>query len=772
MAEGGPDILEKTDLDKLKPVEELTREEAEAELARLARILNEANRAYYTDAAPIMSDAEYDALKHRNKAIEARFPDLRRPDSPSDVIGAPPAGPFAKVVHKVPMLSLEDVFDDAAIHEFDRSVHKFLGLPQEEGIEYTAEPKIDGLSLALTYEKGRLIRAATRGDGRVGEDVTANAMVVHDIPHRLKPIDGHVPDLLEVRGECYMRRSDFFALNERQKERGEKPFANPRNAAAGSLRQLDPRITAARNLHFFAYAWGAHSEPVAETQYEALQRFRAHGFEVNILSELCHDPDQMVARFHAIEEERADLDYDIDGVVFKVNSIALQHRLGYRSTTPRWAIARKFSPVEAWTWLLKIDIQVGRTGALSPVARLQPVTIGGVVVANATLHNEDYIAGCDSKGNPIRGGRDIREGDWVKVYRAGDVIPKVADVDISKRKPGSKPFRFPDHCPVCGALAVREPGSSVRRCTGGLSCPAQAIERLVHFVSRPAFDIVGLGERQIEQFYVLSWISEPADIFTLEARDRAGCKARLSFAEALSRITGADPAEAKLRMAHAVGLKGFDPEEVPRRFEELSRTPLAAQYGWGETSARNLFRAIAARRRIPLDRLIFSLGIRHVGQVAATVLARHFRTWQAFYDTATRADPAGNAEWEELIAIDGVGPVMAEALVLAFRQEKEHALIDRLVAELEEIIEVEPPAPVDSPIAGKTVVFTGTLARMTRAEAKARAEALGAKVSNSVSSKTDFVVAGPGAGSKLKKAQELGVKVLSEEEWLELIGGL
>ncbi len=755
-----------------KPVEELMREEAGAELAGLYDLLRRANRAYYADSDPLMSDAEYDALKHRVRAIEARFSDLKAPHSPTEEIGAPPASGFAKVAHEVPMLSLEDVFDDESVHEFDRSVRKFLGLGADRPLAYTAEPKIDGLSLTLIYEEGRLARAATRGDGRVGEDVTANAMTIREIPHRLKPIDGHVPDLLEVRGECYMTHGDFFALNERQKERGQKLFANPRNAAAGSLRQLDPAITAERNLRFFAYAWGAHSEPVAETQHEALQRFRAHGFRVNILSDLCHGADEMIARFHAIEEERPDLDYDIDGVVFKIDSIALQHRLGYRSTTPRWAIARKFSPVEAWTWLRKIDIQVGRTGALSPVARLKPVNIGGVVVANATLHNEDYIAGRDSEGRPIRDGRDIREGDWVKVYRAGDVIPKVADVDITKRGPRSTPYRFPGHCPVCGALAVREPGSSVRRCTGGLSCPAQAIERLVHFVSRPAFDIVGLGERQIEQFYVLSWIGEPADIFTLQERDSRGSKARLAFEEALSRITGTDPAEARLRMARAVGLEGYDPTEVPARFESLSRTPLAQQYGWGETSARNLFAAIAARRVIRLDRMIFALGIRHVGQVAARLLARHFHSWETFFETVTRAGPEGGPEWDDLIAIDGIGPVMAEALVLAFRQPRERALIDRLVAELREITPLEAPAPVDSPVAGKTIVFTGTLERMTRAEAKARAEALGAKVSGSVSAKTDLVVAGPGAGAKRRKAEELGVRIVDEGEWLELIGGL
>ncbi len=756
----------------LKPVAELSRDEAEKELARLARLLKRANTAYYVSDQPVMSDAEYDRLKQRNLAIETRFPDLKRPDSPSNLVGAPPSSAFAKVVHKVPMLSLEDIFDDASVYEFDESVRKFLGLSAEDAIDYSSEPKIDGLSLSLLYENGKLVQGATRGDGKVGEDVTANALTIRDIPHHLKPIDGHLPELIEVRGECYMAHSDFFALNERQKQRGEKPFANPRNAAAGSLRQLDPAITAERNLRFFAYAWGAHSEPVADTQIQALRRFAAMGFKVNILSELCHTPDDLVHEFHKIEDMRATLNYDIDGVVFKVNSIALQHRLGYRSTTPRWAIARKFSPVEAWTWLRKIDIQVGRTGALSPVARLQPVTIGGVVVSNATLHNEDYIAGRDSRGNPIRDGRDIREGDWVKVYRAGDVIPKIADVDLSKRPPGSEPYKFPDHCPVCGALAVREPGSSVRRCTGGLSCPAQAIERLIHFVSRPAFDIVGLGARQIEQFYVLSWIEEPADIFTLEARDRAGKKAKSDPEQMLEKLTGTDPEKARERLASALGLERFDTDKVAERFESLSKTPLAQMFGWGETSARNLFQAIRARRRIALDRLIFSLGIRHVGQVAATMLARSFHNWSAFYETMTTATPGEGAQWDSLVAIDGVGPVMAEALVLAFQQEKERALIDRLVAQLEEITEVSAPAPVDSPIAGKTIVFTGTLQHMTRAEAKARAEALGAKVSNSISSKTDLLVAGEGGGSKRGKAEKLGVRTVDEAGWLDLIGGV
>jgi len=759
-------------MEELTAVEQLTSEQARDELARLAKLLARANRAYYTRDAPIMSDAEFDALKRRNAAIEARFPDLKRPDSPSNFVGAPPESGFAKVVHKVPMLSLEDIFDDASIFEFDESVRKFLGLSASDPMDYTAEPKIDGLSLSLLYEDGKLVQGATRGDGKVGEDVTANAMTIHDIPHQLRAdAPGGVPKVIEVRGECYMAHSDFFALNKRQEERGEKPFANPRNAAAGSLRQLDPSITAERGLKFFAYAWGAHSEPVATTQIEALERFRAFGFKVTVMSKLCHTPQDLAAQFHAIEAQRATMDYDIDGVVFKVNSIALQHRLGYRSTTPRWAIARKFSPKMAWTWLKAIDIQVGRTGALSPVARLLPITIGGVVVANATLHNEDYIAGRDSNGDPIRGGRDIRVGDWVEVYRAGDVIPKIADVDLSKRPKDSKPYVFPTHCPVCGALAIREPGSSVRRCTGGLSCPAQAMERLIHFISKPAFDIIGLGPKQIEDFYVLSWIAEPADIFTLEERDRAGKKARFGFEDMLDRLTGADPEKARAHIAAALGMERFDAAEAAARFETLSKTPLAELPGWGETSARNLFQAIRARRRIPLDRLIFALGFRHIGAVAATILARNFHTWTSFSEIVQKAslDETG-PEWEALVSIDGIGPVMARALILTFSQPKEHALINRLVTHLE-IQRVEAPAPINSPIAGMTIVFTGKLEHMTRAEAKARAEALGAHASSSVSERTDLVVAGPGAGSHLRDAQRLGVKIIDEAAWMALISG-
>ncbi len=699
-----------------RPVEQLTEDEARGELAELARLLARANRAYYTRADPIMPDAEYDRLKQRNAAIEARFPHLKRPDSPSGFVGAPPASGFEKVRHKVPMLSLEDVFDDESVLEFDASVRRFLGLGEGETIEYTSEPKIDGLSLSLTYERGVLVLAATRGDGKVGENVTANARTIRDIPQQLDPA-GTIPDLIEIRGEVYMTRPDFFALNERQKARGEKPFANPRNAAAGSLRQLDPRITAERNLRFFAYAWGAHSDPVADTQMQALERFRAFGFRVDPQSALCRTPDEMVARFHDIENRRATLDHDIDGVVFKVNRIDLQHRLGYRSTTPRWAIARKFSPEYAWTRLERIDIQVGRTGALAPVARLLPVTIGGVVVSRATLHNEDYIAGRDSLGNPIRGGKDIREGDWVEVYRAGDVIPQIRDVDLSRRPADSKPFEFPEKCPVCGSDAIREPGDSVRRCTGGLACPAQVVEKLRHFVSRGAFDIEGLGARQIEAFYTLGWVRAPADIFTLRAR-------------------------------HG--------DDLPRL------------EGWGERSAARLFAAIDARRRIALARMIYALGIRHVGETSAALLARTYVSWDRFYTAMTRAQVGEGEEWQALLDIDGVGEVMATSLITAFHQPLERQAIDDLVAQLDEIEDAELPVS-DSPVAGLTIVFTGKLERMTRAEAKARAEALGAHVAGSVSAKTDLVVAGPGAGSKAKKAAQLGVRVIDEDEWLALI---
>ncbi|WP_226781061.1 NAD-dependent DNA ligase LigA [Oceaniglobus trochenteri] len=699
-------------------VDELSEDEAAAELARLAETLLAANTAYHGQDAPTLSDADYDALKQRNLAIEARFPDLKRADSPSEQVGAAPADGFSKVHHAVRMLSLGNAFETEDVAEFDRSVRKYLGLGAEAALPYTAEPKIDGLSLSLRYENGRLVQAATRGDGAVGENVTANARTIDDIPTTLQG----APDILEVRGEVYMSHADFESLNARQEAAGKSPFANPRNAAAGSLRQLDAEITRARPLRFFAYAWGEVSAPLADTQQAAIQRLGDLGFTVNDLTALCDGPEEMIAHYAMIEQRRATLGYDIDGVVYKVNDLALQARLGFRSTTPRWAIAHKFPAELAWTRLERIEIQVGRTGALSPVARLQPVTVGGVVVSNATLHNEDYIAGRGAKSEEIRGGKDIREGDWVQVYRAGDVIPKVADVDLDKRPADSKPYDFPDTCPECGSPAPREPGDAVRRCSGGLICPAQVVEKLKHFVSRAAFDIEGLGAKQVEQFYRDCWIKEPADIFTLKKRYGSGMQ------------------------------------------------QLKNREGWGDKSAANLFAAIEEKRRIPLNRVIFALGIRHVGESSANLLARHYGSWSVFHGAMTSASPDSDA-WNDLLGIDGVGEVMAQSLVTAFELGPERDAIDRLAAHLS-VQDAARPDTSSSPVAGKTVVFTGTLEKMTRAEAKARAEALGAKVAGSVSSKTDLLVAGPGAGSKARKAAELGIETLDEDGWLAMIDGL
>jgi DNA ligase (NAD+) len=704
---------------EVKAVDVLTEAEAREELARLASVLSAANTAYHTLDAPEISDAEYDALKRRNSAIETRFPGLKRADSPSDQIGAVVADGFGKIAHRVRMLSLENAFAADEVADFDDRVRKFLA--SSGTLDYTAEPKIDGLSLSLRYESGVLVQAATRGDGEVGENVTENARTITDIPRRLT---GDAPHVLEVRGEVYMSHADFAALNTRQAANGEKVFANPRNAAAGSLRQLDARVTAARPLRFFAYSWGEHSAPLATTQFDAIQRLKALGFQTNPLTVVCSGPEELLVHYRLIEAQRATLGYDIDGVVYKVNDLTLQSRLGFRSSTPRWAIAHKFPAELAWTELLGIDIQVGRTGALSPVARLQPVTVGGVVVSNATLHNEDYIAGRDSRGQMIRGGKDIRVGDWVQIYRAGDVIPKVADVDLSRRKDDAQPYVFPTECPECGSPAHREEGDSVRRCSGGLVCPAQAVERLKHFVSRGAFDIEGLGARQIELFFndPTLPVSTPADIFTLAARDAAN---------PLQKLRNRD--------------------------------------GFGEVSAAKLFAAIETRRTIPLDRLIFSFGIRHVGEVAAGLLARHYGSWQSFEAAITHAMP-DSQEWADLTSINGVGGVMAQSLVDAFQNPAERGAIDALAAQLT-IQPVEARGQVDSPVAGLTVVFTGTLEKMTRAEAKARAEALGAKVAGSVSAKTDLLVAGPGAGSKAKEAERLGVRTIDEDTWLELIGG-
>lgn len=699
-------------------LDKMSEAEARAEWQDIAARVARANAAYHREDAPEISDADYDVLKRRLQAIEARFPDLAG-QSPTAQVGAAPLETFAKVPHAVRMLSLENGFSEEDLADFVTRIRSFLNLPDTADLAFTAEPKIDGLSLSLRYEKGVLVQAATRGDGEVGENVTENARTIADIPKTLRG----APDILEVRGEVYMAHADFAGLNDRQAAAGEKIFANPRNAAAGSLRQLDATITAERPLRFFAYSWGEVGAPLAPTQMLAVERLKALGFEVNPRTILCLTTTQMMQVYREIEQARATLGYDIDGVVYKVDDLALQARLGFRSTTPRWALAHKFPAELAWTRLLAIDIQVGRTGALSPVARLQPVTVGGVVVSNATLHNEDYVAGRDAKGQPIRDGKDIRVGDWVQVYRAGDVIPKIADVDLSHRVEGAVPYVFPHLCPECGSDAVREPGDAVRRCTGGLICPAQAIEKLKHFVSRGAFDIEGLGAKQIEMFFAddLLPVREPADIFTLAHRD----------ADNLAKLKNRD--------------------------------------GFGEKSAANLFQAIEERRRIPLQRLIFALGIRHVGETGAGILARHYRTWPAFEAAMTRGEVGQGPDWDDLLSVDGVGAVMAASLITTFHQARERASIDRLVAELE-IEQTEVRAPAESPVAGKTLVFTGTLEKMTRAEAKARAEALGAKVAGSVSAKTDLLIAGPGAGSKAKEAEKLGVEIIDEDAWLRLIG--
>ncbi|WP_166416268.1 NAD-dependent DNA ligase LigA [Cochlodiniinecator piscidefendens] len=701
----------------MTPIDQLSEQEAKSELVQLEKQLDAANSAYHQNDAPELSDATYDALKRRNADIEARFPHLKSEDSPSEKVGAAPVEGFGKIQHAVRMLSLSNAFDDEDVKDFDKSIRSFLGMNGPEPLSYTAEPKIDGLSLSLRYEKGILIQAATRGDGATGENVTANARTISDIPQ----IIDNAPDVLEIRGEVYMSHSDFEALNERQTERGGKTFSNPRNAAAGSLRQLDEEITRARPLLFFAYAWGEISEPLAKSQTEAIARLQGFGFSTNPLTKTCVGTNAMVAHYRKIEAQRSTLGYDIDGVVYKVDDLALQARLGFRSTTPRWAIAHKFPAELAWTRLEGIDIQVGRTGALSPVARLHPVTVGGVVVSNATLHNEDYIKGLDSKGENIRDGKDIRVGDWVQVYRAGDVIPKIADVDLNKRPEETKPFVFPDQCPICNSDAIREEGDAVRRCSGGLICAAQAVERLKHFVGRSGFDIEGLGAKQVEQFYQDGWVKEPADIFLL-------------------------------REKYGSGLQQLKNRE-----------------GWGEKSADNLFQAIDLKKTIPLNRLIFALGIRHVGENSAKLLAQNYTTWDGFEAAMKNATVGNGAAWDALMAIDGVGAVLAASVVQVFHQDAEAASIKRLT-DLLTIEDVVPTAPSDSPVAGKIVVFSGTLEKMSRAEAKATAEALGAKVSGSVSAKTDLLVAGPGAGSKAKKAADLGVETIDEDGWLSLIG--
>ena len=689
------------------PADRLSVLEAEAELARLAAEIAEHDRAYHQEDAPTISDAEYDALRQRSADIERRFPHLVRPDSPSHRVGAAPAGAFEKITHTRPMLSLENAFSDEDAHEFERGIRRFLALGDDEAVAFTAEPKIDGLAITLRYEKGRLVQASTRGDGLVGENVTANVETIRDIPRRLEGPD--VPDAIDVRGEIYMARADFLALNEAQTAAGLKTFANPRNAAAGSLRQLDPAITRSRPLCFWAYAWGEATPSPTGNHSDMLARFRTWGLPVNPLIRRCAGIDEALAFHRDLGAERAHLPYEIDGAVYKVDRLDWQVRLGMRSRAPRWAIAHKFPAEQAQTVVERIDIQVGRTGSLTPVARLAPVGVGGVVVTNATLHNEDEIAR-----------KDVRVGDTVIVQRAGDVIPQVVAVVADRRPPDAVPYVFPDHCPVCGAHASREEGEAVRRCTGGLTCAAQAVERLRHFVARDAFDIEGLGEKQVRAFWEAGLLRGPADIFTLAARD---------------------------------GEAGV---------------PLARREGWGETSSRNLFAAIEARRTIALERFLYALGIRHVGQTNARLLARHYGSLAAFRAAMEAAEDRESEAYSDLDNIAGIGPVVAEALVDFFAEPHNRDVVAALAAIVAVQDFVQPLS--SSPVSGKTVVFTGTLERMTRDEAKARAEALGAKVAGSVSKKTDIVVAGPGAGSKLAKAAELGVKTLTEDEWLALIG--
>ncbi|MDP3545388.1 MAG: NAD-dependent DNA ligase LigA [Phreatobacter sp.] len=699
------------------PVEALTADAARLEHERLAEAISEADRQYYQDDAPTLTDADYDALRRRYEALEAAFPALKTADSLSEKVGAAPASKFGKVTHAVPMLSLSNAFADEEVIDFVGRVRRFLGLAPDAPVAMTAEPKIDGLSCSLRYVDGRLAVAATRGDGAVGEDVTANIRTIGEIPQALNG----APDVLEVRGEVYLSHEDFRRINARQEERGLPPFANPRNAAAGSLRQLDSRITAERPLRFFAYSWGeiAPARP-RDTQSAMVAWFRDLGFPTNPLTVVRDSAEELLAHYRMIGEKRATLGYDIDGVVYKVDSLDLQARLGFVSRSPRWAIAHKFAAEKATTLLDAIDIQVGRTGALTPVAKLRPVTVGGVVVSNATLHNEDYIKGIGTDGLRFRE-HDIRVGDTVVVQRAGDVIPQVLDVVIDKRPADAKPYGFPATCPACGSPALREEGEAVMRCTGGFACPAQAVERLRHVVSRRVLDIEGLGAERLPFFFEDKDlpIREPADIFTLARRD-------------------------------AENLKKLKDKE-----------------GFGALSAKNLFDAIEASRTVPLDRLIAALGIRHVGETTARVLARAYGTWQAFHDAAVRV-AEGDAETRaELDSLDQIGDAVIDAMAAYFAEPRNRAMVERLVAELT-VQEAEKPKS-DTPVAGKTVVFTGALEKMTRDEAKAMAERLGAKVAGSVSKKTDYVVAGPGAGSKLDKAREFGVTVITEDEWFDLV---
>ena len=716
---------------KAKPpvdVAKLTKAQAKVELMRLSLELEGHDKRYYQDDAPSVTDAEYDALRQRFNAIEKKFPEFVSSDSPSQKVGAAPSGRFKKVRHAVPMLSLDNAFAEADVLDFAGRIKRFLKLPDDK-IDFSAEPKIDGLSMSIRYENGRMVSAATRGDGTTGENVTANIRTIKEIPQTLP---AGAPSVVEIRGEVYMAKSDFMALNAQMEAEGKQTYVNPRNTAAGSLRQLDAKVTASRKLKFFAYAWGEMSDMPADTQFGMVQTFGEWGFPVNPLMKRLNSVADILAHYDEIGLLRPDLDYDIDGVVYKVDSLELQARLGFRSRSPRWATAHKFPAEQALTRLLDIDIQVGRTGALTPVARLEPITVGGVVVTNATLHNADYIKGIGNKGEPLRDGRDIRVGDMVIVQRAGDVIPQIVDVVLEKREASSVAYEFPKTCPVCGSHAVRDINEktgkvdAVTRCTGGFICRAQATEHLKHFVSRNAYDIEGLGSKQIDFFFESEdpalQVRTAPDIFTLERRQQSS----------LAKLENID--------------------------------------GFGKVSVSKLYAAINERRDIALHRFIFALGIRHVGETTAKLLARSYGTYEAFEAAMKEAAPLAGDAWNDLNNIEGIGEVLARAVVEFYKEPRNVEVISKLLDEVRPQ-EAEQPTTSGSPVVGKTVVFTGSLEKFTRDEAKAKAESLGAKVSGSVSKKTDIVVAGPGAGSKLDKAREFNVQVMTEDEWLELIGG-
>jgi len=688
-------------------VDDLSEKQAKEELKSLAGEIAQHDISYHQNDAPEVTDAEYDQLRQRNDAIEKRFPKLIREDSPNRTVGAAPARGFKKVAHSVPMLSLGNAFTEEDVTDFVDGIRRFLKLQADEDIEFTAEPKIDGVSFSARYEDGKLTVAATRGDGTEGEDITANMKTVKGLPHT---IEGKAPALIDIRGEVYMTKADFLAMNATQEKKGSKVFANPRNAAAGSLRQLDPNITAERPLKVFCYAYGVLEGMSWDTHWDFLMQLEDWGFPVNERTTLCASVEDMIKAYDKLGAERANLAYDIDGIVYKVNRKDLQERLGFVSRAPRWATAHKFSAERAETVLEKIEIQVGRTGALTPVAHLKPVTVGGVVVSRATLHNEDEI---------VR--KDIREGDSVIIQRAGDVIPQVVEVVTSKRPKASKPYNFPGQCPVCGSLAIREEDEAVKRCTGGLICPAQAVQRLKHFVSREAFDIEGIGGKHIEAFFKDETIKSPADLFTLEQRDKS------------------------------------------------SLTPLRAREGWGSKSAENLFASINNRRTIALDRFIYALGIPQVGQATARLLAQSYGSYEAWRDAMVAAQDQESEAYKDLINIEQIGGSVAADLVGFFAEQHNLDVLSALTKEIK-IQDAQKPDTSSSPVAGKTIVFTGTLETMSRGEAKAKAQSMGAKVAGSVSKKTDLVVAGPGAGSKLKDAQSLGIQVMTEDEYLAFIG--